>query len=83
GRAALPPVHLPGSSRAWQPIATAESRNDGAPACNSFAFRFDRLTVATGLGGRWKGFRRGSVFRDVGFSVSQPRAATLLARAHA
>ncbi|HEX5798940.1 MAG TPA: hypothetical protein VFY02_02450, partial [Gaiellaceae bacterium] len=37
GRAVLPPVQLPGSSRAWHPIATAEARNDGAADCNSFA----------------------------------------------
>jgi hypothetical protein len=83
GRAAGTPVYLPGSSRAWRPVVTAEARNDGATPCNSFAFRFERLAVATRLGGRWQRFRRGAFYRDAGFTAVQPAAATLLARAHA
>ena len=64
GQPMTDPVRLPGSSARWAPIATAESWNGGEPACNSFAFRFERVSVSYGGGGSWRPFVAGAHFRD-------------------
>jgi hypothetical protein len=56
GRAVTDPVRMRGSSGRWAPIATAESWNAGTAACNSFAFRFERVSVSYGGGGSWRPF---------------------------
>ena len=64
GRAVTRPVRLQGSSGRWAPIATAESWNAGTAACNSFAFRFERVSVSYGGGGSWRPFVPGHRFLD-------------------
>ncbi len=63
------PIRLRGSSGRWAPIATAESWNGGEPRCNSFAFRFERVSVAYGGGGAWRPFVSGHRFRDGSYTV--------------
>jgi hypothetical protein len=64
GEPVTEPVHLPGSSERWAPIATAESWNGGQVSCNRFGFRFERVSVAHGRGGSWFAFKPGYHFRD-------------------
>ena len=70
GRPASEPIHLPGSTRRWQPIATAEAWAAGSGVCNRFAFHFDQVEVAAGRGGSWTRFRRGARFQDKGYRLS-------------
>jgi hypothetical protein len=70
GRAVSEPIELAGSSRRWQPIATAEAWDGGSGVCNRFAFRFERVEVAAGLGGSWKRFVGGFRFQDAGYRIS-------------
>ena len=58
------PFACAGSSGRWAPIATAESWNAGTPACNSFGFRFERVSVSYGGGGSWRPFVSGHRFLD-------------------
>jgi hypothetical protein len=39
--------------RPLAPIVTAESWDGGASTCNSFLYRFDRVSVAAAPGGGW------------------------------
>jgi hypothetical protein len=64
GRAVTGPVDMGGSSARWAPIATAESWNAGTAVCNSFGFRFERVSVSYGGGGSWRPFVSGHRFRD-------------------
>lgn len=64
GQAVTEPVSLPGSSGRWAPIATAETWNAGTGACNSFGFRFERVSVSYGGGGSWRPFVSGYRFLD-------------------
>jgi hypothetical protein len=64
GRAVTKPVHMRGSSSRWAPIATAESWNAGTAVCNSFGFRFERVSVSYGGGGSWRPFVPAHRFRD-------------------
>jgi hypothetical protein len=69
GEPATKPVRLRGSSGRWAPIATAESWNGGRAACNSFAFRFERVSVSHGGGGSWRPFVSGHRFLDPGHKL--------------
>lgn len=69
------PIHLRGSSERWAPIATAESWNGGGTSCNSFAFRFERVSVSHGRGGSWFAFRPAHEFRDGNYTLRQLAAA--------
>ena len=64
GQAVTKPVHMRGSSGRWAPIATAESWNAGTAVCNTFAFRFERVSVSYGGGGSWRPFVPGHRFLD-------------------
>jgi hypothetical protein len=64
GQAVAEPVRMRGSSGRWAPIATAESWNAGTPACNTFGFRFERVSVSYGGGGSWRPFVSGHRFLD-------------------
>ena len=64
GKPVTKPIHLPGSGERWAPIATAENWNGGQGTCNSFAFRFERVSVSHGRGGSWFAFKPGYRFRD-------------------
>jgi hypothetical protein len=70
GRPSSQPIHLKGSTRRWQPIATAEAWDAGTGVCNRFAFRFERVEVAVARGGSWTRFRRGARFLDKGYRLS-------------
>lgn len=49
-----PPIYLPGSHMAWSPIATAESWDGGTGGtCNTFLYRFRRVSIARASGGGW------------------------------
>lgn len=69
GQAVTDPVRLRGSSGRWAPIATAESWNGGEPSCNSFAFRFERVSVSYGGGGSWRPFVPAGIFRDGAYQL--------------
>ena len=78
GSTAGPPQSLcalRGSSGRWAPIATAESWNAGTPACNSFGFRFERVSVSYGGGGSWRPFVSGHRFLDGAYSLRDLAAA--------
>lgn len=48
------PIRLPGSHGRWSPIATAESWDGGTGgACNTFLYRFRRVSIARAPGGGW------------------------------
>lgn len=69
GKPATEPIHLPGSSGRWRPIATAESWNGGRQVCNRFGFRFEGVQVAGARGGSWRTFPAGATFLDRGFTL--------------
>jgi hypothetical protein len=69
GEAVTPPVKIRGSSGRWAPIATAESHNGGVVACNSFAFRFERVSVSYGGGGSWQPLVSAHRFLDSGYKL--------------
>ncbi len=64
------PIHLRGSSGRWAPIATAESFDGGESGCNTFAFRFERVSVSYDHpGGSWRPFVPGYRFLDNGHKL--------------
>jgi hypothetical protein len=69
GQGATEPVRLRQSSGRWAPIATAETWNGGQAACNSFSFRFERVSVSYGGGGSWRPFVTGHRFLDSGYRL--------------
>jgi hypothetical protein len=72
-------IHLPGSHGAWRPVATGESWNgDAAGTCNTYAFRFGDVRVATEPGGSWEPFK-GRVLADVGYRLRHESHGALLA----
>ena len=71
GKPVTKPLLLPGSTKRWRPIATAESWNGGNASCNSFSFRFDGVSVASVGGGGWQAFVPGFTFQDKGFAVKR------------
>jgi hypothetical protein len=75
GQPVTDPIVLRGSHKRWQPIVTAESWNGGVATCNGFGFRFERVGVASALGGSWRVFQPGVTFRDRGYAVRQLRPA--------
>ena len=81
GRPASPPIFLPASHRAWEPMVAAESWTKTAGSCNRYAFRFSDLRVATRPGGTWQVLRSVFALRDAryrlvrrtaGFAVAAP-----------
>lgn len=80
GRAVSEPVFLPRSNGRWRPIATAESWAGSGSACNSFAYRFERLRVSSAPGGSWRTFVGGHTFLDRGYRVIDRGRATFLAK---
>jgi hypothetical protein len=71
GKAVTEPVLLRHSTNRWRPIATAESWNGDQAVCNTFAFRFDGVGVASAKGGSWSPFAPGFRFQDRGFAVKR------------
>jgi len=60
GTAVSKPIRLAGSHGRWAPIATAESWDGGAGACNPFLYRFHAVAVARSPGGSWTPLARTS-----------------------
>jgi hypothetical protein len=81
GKPVTKAFRLRGSSERWAPIATAESWNGGEGTCNTFAFRFERVSVSHGRGGSWFAFRPGYRFRDADYRLRQLAAAPAAGRA--
>jgi len=53
-RPVSPAIHLPASHNRWSPIATAESWDGGTGGtCNTFLYRFRRVSIAHAMGGGW------------------------------
>jgi hypothetical protein len=73
------PVHLPGSSGRWRPIATAESWAGTGSACNSFSYRFERVRVSAAAGGSWRSFVEGHRFLDTGYRLVDRGSSTFVA----
>jgi hypothetical protein len=71
GRAASPPIHLPGSHGSWHPQAVAESWNGGEGACNGYTYRFSNVDVATNGGGSWRPLHSSYEWHDPGYKVVQ------------
>ena len=70
GKPVSQPIHLPGSSGRFQPIATAETWDGGTRVCNRFSYRFDGLGVAAARGGSWQRFVQAHRFQDRGYRVT-------------
>ena len=83
GRAASPAIFLPGSHRRLTPMAMAESWDGGAPACNRYAYRFARVSLAAAPGGSWQTLADPAVLQDPGYRVVQSAGASFLAAAQA
>lgn len=75
GQAMTAPVRMRGSSGRWAPIATAESWNGATPTCNSFGFRFERVSVSYGGGGSWRPFVSAHRFLDSTYALRDLAAA--------
>jgi hypothetical protein len=75
GHPVTEPTRLAGSSGRWAAIATAESWNAGTSTCNSFGFRFERVSVSYGGGGSWRPFVSGHRFLDGANTVRDLAAA--------
>ena len=70
GKAVSAPIHMPGSSGRFHPIATAETWDGGVRGCNRFSYRFGNLGVASSRGGCWSSFVRAQQFLDHGYRVT-------------
>src|SRR5829696_8284023 len=70
GKAVSAPIHMPGSSGRFHPIATAETWDGGVRGCNRFSYRFGNLGVASSRGGCWTSFVRAQRFLDSGYRVT-------------
>ena len=79
GEAVSEPVHLPGSSGRWRPIATAESWAGTGSACNSFSYRFEGVRVSAAAGGNWRSFVEGHRFLDSGYRLVDRGSSTFVA----
>jgi hypothetical protein len=80
GRAVSPAYYLPGSHAGWKPDANAESWNDDSKVCNSFAYSFDSIQLATKPGGAWKNLGAGGLeFQDRGYSMQRSSATSFVA----
>jgi hypothetical protein len=78
GRRVSPVYRLPGSRGMWPPVATTESWNGGAGACNRFAFSFADVAVATRPGGGWTPMAA-RVLQSPGYTISIRRHAGFVA----
>jgi hypothetical protein len=69
-----PPIRLPGSHDAWNPIATAESWDGGTGgACNTFLYRFRHVSIAHTLGGGWHQLVGGYAIRSAATRLRRAR----------
>jgi len=80
-RPVSPAIHLPASHNRWSPIATAESWDGGTGGtCNTFLYRFRRVSIAHQTGGGWHPLTNGFPIRSAVTKVQHtPGAAAFLA----
>jgi hypothetical protein len=79
GEPVTDPIYLPGSHGAWRPVATAESwSGDTGGSCNGFAFRFQRIKVASKPGGDWEPIK-GQVLSDAVYRIQHQKQTALVA----
>jgi hypothetical protein len=83
GTAVSRPVHLPGSHGAWRPIAAAESWAGTGRACNTFAYRFQAVSIAARQGGSWHRLIGGYTFHDAAYQVVRAGAGNFVAKSSA
>jgi hypothetical protein len=81
GRPVTPPIKLIGSHRALTPMAMGESWDGGRPVCNSFSYRFARVSVAAAPGGSWQAASDAAVLQDPGYRVVRRAPASFEASA--
>jgi len=69
-----PPILLPQSDKRWSPIATAESWDGGTGgACNTFLYRFRRVSIAHARGGGWHQLTGGFPIRSADTRIQRRR----------
>ncbi|MGZ4314424.1 MAG: hypothetical protein ACXVRS_01180 [Gaiellaceae bacterium] len=79
-RAVSPPIHLPDSDNRWSPIATAESWDGGTGgACNTFLYRFRRVSIAHAPGGGWHQLAGGYPIRSAATRIQHTGSAGFFA----
>ncbi len=69
GEPVTAPIWLPGSHRAWLPVATAESWGGGTVVCNSYSYSFNRVRIVHEAGAGWLRLASGTSFQDEGYRV--------------
>jgi hypothetical protein len=69
GRAVTAAIALRGSHGRLSPMAMGESWGGGHPACNSYRYRFDHVSIAGAPGGSWQAARNSTVLQDPGYRV--------------
>jgi hypothetical protein len=76
-----PAIHLPDSHNRWSPIATAESWDGGTGGmCNTFLYRFRRVSIAQTAGGGWHRLANGFPIKSATTKVLRsPGASAFLA----
>ena len=68
------PLRLPESHDRWSPIATAESWDGGTGgACNTFLYRFRRVSIAHTAGGGWHRLTGGFPIRSAATRLQRHR----------
>jgi hypothetical protein len=71
------PIYLPGSDNRWSPIATAESWDGGnGGACNTFLYRFRRVSIAMAPGGGWHQLTGGYPIRSAATRIQRRRGSS-------
>jgi len=78
GRRVAAPARLPGSHGAWEPIAVAESWDGGVGACNSYAYSFEGIALATAPGD-WHPITESYVLQDPGYRIVRRGGMSFLA----
>jgi len=79
GRAASPAIYLPASHGRLTPMAMSESWDGGAPACNRYAYRFGRVSLAAEPGGSWRALADADVMQDPGYRIVRNDGESFLA----
>ena len=77
GVPASEPIAMPGSHNRWRPVATGESWDGGTDVCNSFGYRFDKLSIATRAGGGWQRLTQYRLVQAPGFRIRRSLAGFL------
>jgi hypothetical protein len=81
GKAASPPISLPGSHGAWQPMAMTESWNGGKGFCNDFHYSFENVSAAGAPGGSWQRLDTAQTIVDSGYRLLRRTSSDFVARA--